>query len=128
MIATLNDRQVLLIRQPYLEGMMPYEYQAIIETIEKLGVANVNVYFEASSITQSDEEEVHRISTYFNKRFYKLTPKYSHKLINHNHSGSKKLFISEGGSTLPSKTELKFAEKAKFDLYTITNFSFMDLA
>lgn len=29
---------------------------------------------------------------------------------------------------LPSKTELNLAKKAKFDLYTITNFSFMELA
>lgn len=29
---------------------------------------------------------------------------------------------------LPSKTELKFAAKGSFDLYTITNVSFMDIA
>ena len=29
---------------------------------------------------------------------------------------------------LPSATELKIASKCNFDLYTITNFSFMDLA
>ena len=29
---------------------------------------------------------------------------------------------------LPSKSELSFAKKGKFDLYTITNLSFMDLA
>jgi hypothetical protein len=29
---------------------------------------------------------------------------------------------------LPSKTELNFAKKAKFELFTITNFSFMELA
>lgn len=29
---------------------------------------------------------------------------------------------------LPSKTEVKLAEKSKFDLFTITNFSFCDLA
>ena len=29
---------------------------------------------------------------------------------------------------LPSKTELIFAKKGKFDLYTITNLSFMDIA
>lgn len=29
---------------------------------------------------------------------------------------------------LPSKTELAFAAKGKFDIYTITNFSFADLA
>lgn len=29
---------------------------------------------------------------------------------------------------LPTKTELRFAAKGKFDLYTVTNLSFMDLA
>lgn len=29
---------------------------------------------------------------------------------------------------LPSKSELNFAKKGHFDLYTITNLSFMDLA
>ena len=29
---------------------------------------------------------------------------------------------------LPSKTELKYASKCSFDLYTITNISFMDIA
>jgi hypothetical protein len=29
---------------------------------------------------------------------------------------------------LPTKTELNFARKGNFDLYTITNLSFMDLA
>lgn len=32
------------------------------------------------------------------------------------------------GTMLPSKAELSFAKKAKFDLYTVTNFSFADLA
>jgi hypothetical protein len=29
---------------------------------------------------------------------------------------------------LPTKSEIKMMEKSKFDLYTITNLSFMDLA
>ena len=29
---------------------------------------------------------------------------------------------------LPTKSELKMAEKGKFDLYTITNLSFIDIA
>lgn len=37
------------------------------------------------------------------------------------------LFASEG-STLPSKTELNWAKICKFDLYTITNMGFADLA
>ena len=40
---------------------------------------------------------------------------------------TKTIFASEG-CMLPTKTELRYAEKSKLDLYTITNFSFMDLA
>lgn len=40
---------------------------------------------------------------------------------------SKTLFVAEG-CMLPSKSELAMARKGKFDLYTITNMSFMDLA
>jgi hypothetical protein len=42
-------------------------------------------------------------------------------------SFTKSLFVSEG-LLLPSKTELAMAAKCKFDLFTITNFSFMDIA
>ena len=108
--------------------MLPYEYQALLETLVKLQVTNVNVYFEASSIIPTDEEKVHKVSSYFNKRFYKLTPKPTSVELTYTAVEGKKLFVSEGGSTLPSKPELKYAENAKFDLYTVTNFSFMDLA
>ena len=37
------------------------------------------------------------------------------------------MFVSEG-NLLPSKTELILAKKGQFDLYTITNMSFMDIA
>lgn len=40
---------------------------------------------------------------------------------------TKTLFASEG-SMLPSKTEISLAKKAKFDLYTITSLSFMELS
>jgi len=39
-----------------------------------------------------------------------------------------KTLIGYEGIMLPSKTELNFAKKGKFDLYTLTNLSFMDLA
>lgn len=42
-------------------------------------------------------------------------------------TGGLTLFASEG-STLPSKTELNWAKICKFDLYTITNMGFADLA
>lgn len=32
------------------------------------------------------------------------------------------------GNLIPSKTELNFAKKAGFDIFTLTNFSFMDIA
>jgi hypothetical protein len=36
--------------------------------------------------------------------------------------------IITDGNLLPSKTELNFSKKAGFDLFTLTNFSFMDIA
>ena len=41
---------------------------------------------------------------------------------------TQKTLIAFEGTMLPSKTELAFAHKGKFDLYTVTNFSFADLA
>jgi hypothetical protein len=64
----------LAIRQPYLEGMLPYEYAVILKALKQLGSPNINVYFEASSVSDTTlNGHVHRISHYFNKRFYKYT-------------------------------------------------------
>lgn len=75
---------------------------------------------------------VHRVSHYYNKRFFKHTetgrdyhPEVGTQI--RSDAGSKSLFVSEG-NMLPSKTEINFAKKAKLDLYTITNLSFMDIA
>jgi hypothetical protein len=43
----------LAIRQPYLEGMLPYEYAVILKALKKLGVHQTNIYVEAQSV--SDE-------------------------------------------------------------------------
>jgi hypothetical protein len=37
----------LAIRQPYLEGMLPYEYSVILKALKQLGVHHINVYVEA---------------------------------------------------------------------------------
>ena len=64
----------LAIRQPYLEGMLPYEYAVILKALKQLQVNNINVYFEASSVSdKSLNGHVHRVSQYFNKRFFKYT-------------------------------------------------------
>lgn len=117
--------------------MLPYEYSLILKALKKLQITNINVYFEASSVSdESLNGQVHRVKHYYNKRFFKLTEKnleFEPEIENHlrpseeDLKDTKFLFVSEG-NLLPSRTELNFAKKSKFDLYTITNFSFMDLA
>lgn len=64
----------LAIKQPYLEGMLPYEYAVILKALKQLGVNSINIYFEASSVTDNSlNGKVHHVSQYFNKRFYKYT-------------------------------------------------------
>ena len=47
--------------------------------------------------------------------------------LNHDKRVGKSLYVAEG-PMLPTATELNFANKCKFDLYTLTNLSFADLA
>lgn len=115
--------------------MLPYEYSVILKALKGLGIHNISVYFEASSVADmSLNGKVHRIGTYFNKRFFKFTesgrdyhPEVGKQISYEECKEAKSLFVSEG-NLLPSKTEIGLAKKAKFDLYTITNLSFMDLA
>jgi hypothetical protein len=54
--------------------MLPYEYSVLLKALKQLGVHHINVYVEASSV--SDEGlngHVYNVSQYFNKRFYKFT-------------------------------------------------------
>jgi hypothetical protein len=37
----------LALRQPYLEGMLPYEYAVLLKALKQLGVSHINIYFEA---------------------------------------------------------------------------------
>lgn len=124
----------LVIRQPYLEGMLPYEYAVILKALKQLNASNINIFFEASAVSNgSMNGHVHRISHYYNKRFYKYTEtgRDYHAEVplpsDEETKEAKTLFISEG-NLLPSKTELALAAKSKFDLYTITNLSVADLA
>jgi hypothetical protein len=118
--------------------MLPYEYAVLLKALKKLSVTNINVYFEASSVSdESLNGHVHHVSQYFNKRFYKYTEtgrdyhaEVGDQIVSHHEEeskSSKSLFISEG-NLLPSKTELGLAKKGQFDLYTITNLSLMDIA
>lgn len=117
--------------------MLPYEYSVLLKTFKKLGIPQINVYLEASAIAEpSLNGKVHKVKHYFNKRFYKRTEECTYEndedieslfVAKEGESQSKTLFGFEG-CMLPSKTEIRFAKKGKFDLYTITNLSFMDLA
>jgi hypothetical protein len=116
--------------------MLPYEYSSILKALKNLDVSTVTVLFEASSV--SDEglnQQVHHIKPYgyHNKRFFKLTEVgvYDNEpeivTAMNGVDGDKTLMVFEG-TMLPSKAELSLAKKGKFDLYTVTNFSFADLA
>ena len=125
----------LAIRQPYLEGMLPYEYAVLLKALKKLNVNHINIYFEASSVGDSSlNGQVYHVSQFYNKRFYKYTEtgRDYHaenvlQISHEEHKDSKTLYVSEG-NMLPSKTELQLASKCKFDLYTITNLSVMEIA
>ena len=125
----------LAIRQPYLEGMLPYEYAVLLKALKKLSVNHINIYFEASSVgDKSLNGQVHNVSQFYNKRFYKYTEtgrdyhaENASQIAHEEQKDSKTLFVSEG-NMLPSKTELQLASKCKFDLYTITNLSVMEIA
>jgi len=76
----------------------------------------------------------HHVSNFFNKRFYKYTEtgrdyhsENASQIKPEEHKEAKTLFVSEG-NMLPSKTELQLASKCKFDLFTITNLSVMEIA
>lgn len=120
--------------------MLPYEYSIILKALKEIGATNINIYVEASSVSDSAlGGHVHKVSHYYNKRFYKHTetgrdyhPEPTCKGHHHHHDGAgehsgKSLFVSEG-NMLPSKTELNFAKKCKLDLYSITNLSVLDIA
>lgn len=94
------------------------------------------MYLEASSVSDpSLNGEIHPIQFYFNKRFYKYTEEEHHCChdipsqmnIEEKVNESKILYGAEG-LMLPAKAELSMAAKSKFDLFTITNLSFWDLA
>ena len=122
----------LVIRQPYLEGMLPYEYAVILKALKQLAAQNINVFFEGSSVSDASlNSHVHKVTGYYNKRFYKYTEtgrEYHAEIAQEEETkDGKTLFISEG-NLLPSKTELSLAKKSKFDLYTITNLSLMEIS
>lgn len=114
--------------------MLPHEYAVILKALKKLGVNNISIYVEASSVSNDDlNGHVYHISQYFNKRFYKYTeigrdyhPENAGQIKSLT-DGGKTLFISEG-NLLPSKTELSLAKKGHFDLYTITNLCVLEIA
>ena len=54
--------------------MLPYEYSVLLKALKQLGVHHINVYVEASSVSDAAlNGHVFNVSQYFNKRFYKFT-------------------------------------------------------
>lgn len=52
-LLNFKGEQWLVIRQPHIEGMLPYEYSLILKSLKKLEVSNINIYFEASALGDS---------------------------------------------------------------------------
>jgi len=113
----VNGEQWLMVKQPYLEGMLPYEYSSILKALLYLNVRSITAVFESSAVSdQGLNGSVHHIQPYgyFNKRFYKLTEQGvydSRPEIATSFEGSdgeRTLIIFEG-TMLPSKAELSFA-------------------
>lgn len=50
-LMTWKEEQWLIVKQPYLEGMLPYEYSVILKALKKLAVEQINVYLEATSVS-----------------------------------------------------------------------------
>lgn len=109
----------------------------LLRAFKEMRIPYINCYLETASVTDASlNNKVHRVKYYYNKRFYKFTDEdftCVHDIESQLNvspdtiEGTKTLFGSEG-SLLPSKTEMKYAAKGRFDLYTLTNISFMDLA
>lgn len=54
--------------------MFPYEYAVLLKAFRELEIPHVNVYLEASSVTDASlNSNIHRVKYYYNKRFYKYT-------------------------------------------------------
>ena len=49
-LMTVKGEQWLVVKTPYLEGMLPYEYSVILKALKELGIPKINVYLEATSI------------------------------------------------------------------------------
>jgi len=83
MIRLVQDAQIiiivgaethLVIRQPHIEGMLPYEYSIILKALKSLDPNNISIFFEASAVSNSSlNGHIYRVSHYYNKRFYKYT-------------------------------------------------------
>jgi hypothetical protein len=54
--------------------MFAQEYTVLLKAFKELQIPYVNVYLEASSVTDSTlNNNIHRVKYYYNKRFYKYT-------------------------------------------------------
>ena len=49
--------QTLVIRQSYLEGMLPYEYAVILSALANLNIPSLRVFFEASVVSYDSQLE-----------------------------------------------------------------------
>ncbi len=111
--------------------MFPQEYYVILRALKELSVEETRFYFKAFPVRDgASSKQATPVTNYFNRRFYKFTDTNSEELhykTNASEQAGSSLIAYEG-PMMPTKTELKLAQKCNFDFYTITNFSFMDLA
>jgi len=119
----------ILLKQPYLEGMLPQEYFVLMKAFEELEVKQLNTFMEVTSPEGVSKGNVEPITHYFNKRFYKFSQidDIREDELPSQMEPSGRTLIAYEGIMLPTQSEVRFMQKCKFDFYTITNMAFMDL-
>lgn len=128
----------MIIRQPHLEGMMSFEYNFMLSVLKELRVSTFTTYIEAFSVDGAHHEgSIKEVGVYFNKRFFKYThneddlshlPEIAEPRLSKDPEHPNLSLFGFEGPLLPTKTELNQANRCKFDIYTITNISLLDLA
>ena len=104
----------------------------ILKALIQLDIRDIKVFFESYWVNDPElAGSFVKVGPYFNRRFYKYTETSLDGLKDvtlPSHQAEDKSLIIFEGPTFPTKTELNLATICYFDLFTLTNFSFMDLA
>jgi len=130
MIYKGKKKNQIIIKSTHPEGHSPQEAFVLIKALRQLQVRKLSVFLLGQDI-QENRTGIHKVRTYMNKRFCKMTVREDFLSAMEQELQT----IDEGvaifgfeGFMLPSKLEVEMARKGGFDFYVITNISFMDIA